>query len=357
MANEREPLSTREMKILVTKSGKDPYYVLTNSDCFNVSFCERFFELCNEVMFDTPDRALEQAFIARRLAKETRDPHLMAKAISMVGAGYRIESLYTRASSCIRQALELAAGCACCLPEIRRREGLNLWYERKFDKCYDVWTNSMLLYEQINNVDGIASVLILRGSALYMLGRYPEALDDERNGLALLSDKAPSRYYIAGIVNVAATLVNYNQYDEALECLRQVRDSIKGQVGKHERVRVILRWIEGLIFAKVGRRRDAFKRLSSARNGIKRLGLYSEYIAISADISRLYKTGTTRTNDDQVIDLATECLEKGRPTDAERQILKKLSMFPELADIDRLRAASTCRVPALLYEADDGPIN
>ena len=93
MPSNQEPLTEREIKILLTKAEKDPYYVLTNTDCYHRQFCERFFALCNEVMFDTPKRALEQSFIARRLAKETRNPHLTAKAASIVGAGYRIESL------------------------------------------------------------------------------------------------------------------------------------------------------------------------------------------------------------------------------------------------------------------------
>ncbi len=350
MANDSEPLTEREIKILLTKAEKDPYYVLANTDCYQPQFCERFFTLCNEVMFDTPSRALEQSFIARRLAKETRDPHLMAKAVSMVSAGYRIESLYTKAAACMTQAFELASGCLCCLSEIHRREGLNLLYEREYQKCYEAWSRSIQYFEQLNDPGGIASVLILRGSALYNLGRYAEALDDERNGLAMLSGKTPSRWYIAGMVNMAAVLVRFEeQYDEALACLQRVRESLKGQTGKHERVRVILRWIEGLIFAKIGRRRDAFKRLFSARNGIVRLGFHSEYyVAISADISKLYKTGTPRTNDDQVIEIAAQCLKRVHTTSEEEKLLKDLCFDPQIATIEKLREAAGCRIPALL---------
>ena len=349
MADDQSVLTEREIKILLTKAEKDPYYALANPDCYHTEFCTRFFALCNEVMFDTPDVALEQAFIARRLAKKTRDPHLIAKAAAMVGAGYRIESLYARAAACIAEAAELASGCICCLSEIRRREGLNLLHERKFTLCYEAWSHSMRCYEQLHDTCGVARVLIHRGSVLYKLERYAEALEDERNGLDLFGAQAPSRYYIAGMVNMAAILIELDErYEDALKCLQNVRDSLKGQKKKHERVRVILRWIEGLIFAKIGRRRDAFKRLFSARSGIERLGLRSEYIAISADISKLYKTGTPRSNDDQVIEIATQCLEKGQPTQTERQILEKLCLIPEVTVIEHLREAVSCRVPAML---------
>ena len=349
MKTRKEPLTEREIKILLTKAEKDPYYVLTNRDCFRADFCSRFFALCNEVMFDTPELALEQAFIARRLAKETRDRHLIAKAASMVAAGYRIESVYAKAEQCIDEAKRLAKGCTCCLAEICRRYGLILAHQFQFDAAYRAWSRSKSYYGQRHDAQGVARVLIHRGTVLDAMGRYEEALDDERSALELFSSEAPSRYYIAGMVNMAAILVNFQQkYDEALECLQIVRNSIKDQKGRHERVRVILRWIEGLLFAKLGRRRDAFKRLFSARNGIERLGLRSEYIALSADISKLYKTGTSRVNDDQVIEIATDCLERWEPTKKERRFLKKLCLFPEPAVIDSLRQAVSCRVPALL---------
>ena len=349
MASDQKSLTEREIKILLTKAEKDPYYVLTNVDCYQAQFCARFFALCNEVMFDSPGRALEQSFIARRLAKETRNSHLIAKAISMLGAGYRIESLYTKAAACIAEALELAAGCVCCLAEIHRREGLNLLHERKFNECYKVWSQSIRYYQQLNDTAGVASVLILRGAVLDAMGRYREALEDEQNGLALFSSNAPSRYYIAGMVNMAAILVNFQEnYAEALACLQHVRHAIKGQKLKHERVRVTLRWIEGLILAKMGQRRRAFKRLLSAQNGLERLGLHSEYIALAADISKLYLTDTPRSNDDQVIEIALQCLEHGKPTKAERRILEQLCITPNVVAIENLRQIVTCRVPALL---------
>ncbi len=348
MTSDRQPLTEREIKILLGKAEKDPYYVLANKDCHRESFCARFFTLCNEVMFDTPDRALEQSFIARRLAKETRNPHLIAKATAMVGAGYRIESLCHKAEKYIEEAKTRANGCPCCLAEICRRHGLILAHQHKFDAAYIAWSHAREHYEQRHDTEGVARVLIHRGTVLDAMGRHAEALNDEQTGLALFSPDTPSRYYIAGMVNMAAVLLNVEQYDEALSCLRKVRNTLKGTKRRHERVRVILRWIEGLVFAKQGRRGDAFKRLFSARNGIERFGFRSEYIAISADISKLYKTGTSRTNDDQVIEIAERCLEHWRPTKTERPILEKLCLFPHVEVIDRLREIVSCRVPALI---------
>ncbi len=348
MTSDREPLTEREIKILLTKAGKDPYYVLTNKDCFSKAFCARFLTLCNEVTFAIPDKALEQFFIARRLARETRDPHLIAKATAMLATGYRIESLYLKAEQYIEEAKTLANGCRCCLADICRRHGLILAHQQKFDAAYTTLSHARQHYEQQRDSEGVARVLIHRGTVLDAMGRHAEALDDEQNGLTLFSPNTPSRYYIAGMANMAAVLVNFEQYDEALTCLGKVRSTLKGTKRRHERVRVILRWIEGLIFAKQGRRGDAFKRLFSARNGIERFGFRSEYIAISADIAKLYKTGTPRTNDDQIIEIAEHCLENWKPTRAESRLLRKLCLFPEADIIDRLRETVSCRVPALI---------
>ncbi len=163
MAND-EALTERETKILLTKAEKNPYYVLCNRACHHAAFCVRFFALCNEVMFDTPDRALEQAFIARILAKKTRDPHLMAKASSMVGAGYRIESVYTKAEKCIDEAKRIAKGCACCLAEICMRHGLILANQFRFDEAHAAFSDSIGYHEQLEDSNGVARVLIHRGS-------------------------------------------------------------------------------------------------------------------------------------------------------------------------------------------------
>jgi hypothetical protein len=62
-----------------------------------------------------------------------------------------------------------------------------------------------------NSTAGVASVLIHRGSMLEAMGRHAEALEDERRGLALFGGQAPSRYYIAGMVNTAAILLDFKQ--------------------------------------------------------------------------------------------------------------------------------------------------
>ncbi|MCP3958266.1 MAG: hypothetical protein GY719_10485 [bacterium] len=343
----------REVKILLTKAAKDPYYVFTNSDCLSVDFCTRFFEQCNEVIFDDPAEALERTFIARRLATESRDPHLLAKATAMVATGYRIEALYTKAEQFMLEAESLARGCSCCLAGVYRRKGVLHFYQREFRKGYDVLSRSIELYRRLDDLEGVGRVLIHRGPGVCMLGRIDEALREEREGLELLTGESPSRYYIAGITNMAAILAHSEdedpaRYHQALADLGSVTNALKGEKRRHEHVRVLLRWIKGLLFAKKGDRRNAFRLLASARNGLERLNMQSEVLAICADIAKLYKTGTVRANDDQVVELATHCLERLHPGDQERAILEELRLCPELPAIESLRAAVSCRVPALL---------
>ncbi len=349
----------RELKILLTKSLRDPYYVFENKDCRTTAFCALFFEQCNDKVFDTPRAALELAFIVRRLAQETRDQHLIAKAAAMVGSGYRVEEVYERANECLLLAEQLAAGCPCCLAEIYRRKGINLFHQNRTSDMYRVLTEAMEYYGACGDMDGVGRVLIHRGTGLWLQGRTDEALRDERKGLDLFTkDKTPSRYYIAGMVNITTFLADPKEElneplkerrsEEAIQHLAVIREQLKGGKRRHEAVRVILRWIEGLICATRGRRRQAFRFVISARRGLKRLGLRSEYIAASADLAKLYKTGTPRRNDDQVIKIAAECLEEVRTTDKEKKLLQQICFDPQIATIEKLREATACRVPALL---------
>ncbi|MCP3999160.1 MAG: hypothetical protein GY722_29455 [bacterium] len=349
----------RELKILLTKSQKDPYYVFTNKDCHTTAFCTRFIEQCNEIVFDAPSATLELAFLVRRLAQETKDPHLVAKSEAVVGSGYRVEGIYERATQSIRRAERLAADCSCCLSDIYRRKGINLFHQNRPREMYRVLTEAMSHYETIGDSDGIGRVFIHRGAGLWLEGRTDEALEEERRGLVLFTrDTTPSRYYLAGMVNIA-TFLAYPQEEldaalklrrsgEAMQYLSMIREELKGSKRRHEVVRVFLRWIEGLICVTRGERRRAFRLLISARNGVQRLGLRTEYLAASSDLAKLYKIGTPRSNDDQVISIARECLVHGRPTAEEKHLLQELTQTPELPVIEKLREIATCRVPVMI---------
>lgn len=349
----------REIRILLTKSLKDPYYVFSNKDCHTPAFCVSFIEQCNDVVFDTPQAALELAFIARRLAQETRDNHLIAKSVAMVGSGYRAEGVFARADHFINSAEELASGCRCCLAEIYRRKGVNFFHQNKLSEMYRVLTKAAGYCDTLGDTDGVGRILIHRGTGLWLQGQTDEALQDERKGLELFTrDKTPSRYYLAGMVNIATFLAHpkegldkefeIQRCEEAQRQLSMIRQELKGGKRQHEVVRVILRWIEGLICAKQEERRKAFRLLISARKGLERLGLRSEYLAVSADLAKLYKVGTPRMNDEQVIEIAEECLRKVRVTDKERDVLSRLCQFPQKATIGELRQAAACRVPVLI---------
>ena len=346
--------TSREIQILLTKARRDPYYVFTNKDCATLAFCDSFFELCNELMYREPAAALEQSFVARRLAKVVNDAHMRARATGMVSSGYRIEGLHERAARTIQQAEHLAGECKDCHARLARRKGHLAYHQMRYREAEDIFTKSLELYEALDDREGMGSVLIFRGAALCMQGSVQAALRDERQGLALLSHQTPERFLIAGMTNLAAVLAHDAaeatgpQLDDALELLGLVRSRLKGQRRQHEHTRVILRWIQGLISAKRGDRKSAFRLLQSARNGIKRLGLHSEYLVITADLAKLYKINSPRHNDDQVIDLAIDCLQHSALSAAERHLLEDLRHTPELAAIETLRSSITTRMPALI---------
>ncbi len=166
----------RELKILLTKSLRDPYYVFENKDCRTAAFCALFLEQCNDTIFDTPRVALELAFIVRRLAQDTKDQHLIAKATAMVGSGYRVEEVYARADDCLLRAEHLAAGCPCCLADIYRRRGINLFHQNRTAEMYRVLTEAMDYYRAAGDLDGVGRALIHRGTGLWLQGRTDDAL-------------------------------------------------------------------------------------------------------------------------------------------------------------------------------------
>lgn len=346
----------RELKIMLTKAESDPYCVLANRNCHNPEFCYAFIDQFNEITFDRPKESLERAFVVRRLAHLTRDPHLIAKSTSVLATAYRIEGLSSlRIDSLIADAEALAGGCICCLAEILRRKGVILLYRKDFQAGCSALSTSADYFRQLGNLDGVARSLISRGAGFSALGHFDAASEDERRALELLSVGSPSRYYISILINMTSIMVSSIEHEleekeevlkAALKLLARLAAILRGQKRRHERVRVIIRWIKGLICAVRGKRKDAFRLLYSARRGLDRLGLDSEVVAVSADLAKLYKIGS-RDNDERVIQLAEECLARF-PGWERSDVLRRLIRNPVIEVIEELRLATESRIPSVI---------
>jgi tetratricopeptide (TPR) repeat protein len=349
-------MSPREIRICLTKTWNDPYYVIVNRSCHTPEFCYEFIDQFNEITFDRPDQSLERAFVVRKLAELTRDSHLVSKSFSVLATAYRTEGLPApKVDSLIAMALDLAADCPRCLAEALRRKGIIYLYRKEFQEGCRHLSSAIDYSKEVGNNDGVARALISRGVGFYSLGHIDEAILDEERALELLSVRSPSRYYISILINVAAILIlakeqdrpkKERMLDDTLEILDRLAEILKGQKRRHERVRVIMRWIRGLIHAAKGERRTAFRLLFSARSGIERLGMRAEILAISADLAKLYKL-SPRDNDDQVILLAERCL-RAYPDWDGRGILHRLQRTPDVGVIEEMRRATGCRIPSLL---------
>ena len=94
----------------------------------------------------------------------------------MVATGYRIEALYPRAEQYIEEARTIARGCLCCLAEICRRHTASSWpISASWDAAYKKLSEAREHYEQRQDTEGIARVLIHRGTILDAMGRYPRS--------------------------------------------------------------------------------------------------------------------------------------------------------------------------------------
>lgn len=191
-----------------------------------------------------------------------------------------------------------------------------------------------------------------KGISLCLTGQLDEALEAERRALRLLSVETPRIYYLGALTNIAGILA-YGTDEHcrlALLYLERFGEQLQG-VANVRAVRVRLSWTKGLILARLGERHRAFQILRKARAALLRMRQDIEYIAISADIARLY-CDTEKYH--LIAGIIGDCLTRLDNVLGTRKLLKQVLYFAERHLIETreatvaLRDAIESSIPCLL---------
>ncbi len=274
---------------LLKKAARNLYRVLEEPEFWTPAFCQAFCEWCGEQAYETPKSALVRGQIAVELAAKAGDTHSMAKAHSIMASGYRMLSVFAQSDEELELAFTFAGSCPCCLSDIYRCRGNVRLFQHRFDDAIICFDQASDHYRALGNEDGVGRALISRGIALWRLGKIDDALGDERRALQLLAPDTPEFFYLAALTNTAAFLVmgEDRHFAEAEPSLKTLRDHLAGIDGMTA-VRIYLRWIHGLVLARLGERKRALQMLRKVRARLLHRRQDAEVIAVTADISNLY---------------------------------------------------------------------
>ena len=210
-------------------------------------------------------------------------------------------------------------------------------------------------FQKISDPDGVARVRVVRGLAFFHQGSIDEALRDEHLALESLCVDSPRIYHAAAVVNIAGMLAlgRPEHFALAEQFLSSFRQRLRG-VGDFTIVRLKMRWVEGLIYARLGQINRAIRKLENVRQALTKLRQDFDLVAVSADLAIL---NHEKSNCDWISLLANTCLRMIGASNPATSALRSLSdaVAENTAAIPTaaiaLRFAVTSSVPSLLEPA------
>ncbi len=262
----------RRIQGLLNKAIRDPRRVLRDRRIRKARFCLPFFELCDAVAYEHPERAAELAAAAVEIGERSGDRHLVNRSLGVEINARIALAQWQRAKEALERHEAIAASCCegCLADHLHRRADLDLEYRRTPEALLcleEAWP----LVEKGWGGAELGRLLNQRGVGRHFRGENGAAIGDVGTALLIMPLDAPPLYFRDAISFMACFLAGGDQrLDElALRYLAAFRKRLKGRVG-WQVVLTRLRWLEGLIYARLGEDARAAARLESARNGLRK---------------------------------------------------------------------------------------
>lgn len=291
--SQREARRIRKIERLLKAARVDPYKTVVDKRFWIFDFLAAFIEWCDAQAFEEPQKAVERSFVALELAKRVADNHGLVRATALHGSAYRMQGKQRETETIFSEAEALAveAKCPCCHGEVLRRRAVHLQHRRQFSESLLLLETALDKFSLDTACDpyAIGKAEVNRGVSLKYLNRAEEAMDSQYRALRLLDHRSPERFHLAALTNIAFILVDSDMasIQRAEYFIQQFRGKLKG-VKNFTVVRVKLRWIHGLVCARLGERKRALQMLRKVKKSLIKLRQDNDAIAISADISALY---------------------------------------------------------------------
>ncbi len=314
-----------ELKRMLASAKKNPRRITYEEKFWNKEFLDRFMDWCGAESTFCPDLAVQRASMAFRAARALGDKHSKCRALALLGTAHRLQGNYQEAEKLFSHAENVENVCICCLGDIYRRRGCLRLVQNEASSAINCFNKGILFYKSNHDWDGVGRILITRGQANNQAGNLKQAVDDERNALKLLSINTPQVFHLAALTNMGCALVygTDEHFLEAATAFSSFEDRLKGVSGFTE-IRQNLRWLDGLVLARLDHRRRALAKLRNVRSSLISAQFADDAVAITADISALY--GETKRYQ-KIADITDECLAELRLEEDTKNNLEDLLLF------------------------------
>ena len=278
--------------------------ILENEELWTGELYRQFRERCHELSIESPVAYLELArhapALAERIAVTVEKPaYIYMDAYLAYGDAHRLNGQFADAEKMFTRAAEYA-------DELPRLETLELSrYLAALRKDQNRFDDALVLINDVIATDRARGDLVnrtflghcflVRAIIFHAMGSSDMSVVDLSTALHLIDLKEKPRLYYSAVHNLAVALVDCNDLEalsQGVTLLRKARSAVPFR-GRHL-AKFKLRWLEGVILAKLGSTRLAERRMLIARDGLFDLGAFYEAALVSLDLLRIYLvTGET----------------------------------------------------------------
>jgi hypothetical protein len=276
---------------LLTKVDRDPESALDDPRCLKPRFLAELFDLCDGKALEAPYVAPDYAEVAVELASRTGDRHLMNLAAGVAAHAEIGNEHWDQAARLLDDYRQHAFGCCrICTSDWLKRHGDLLVETRDPIRARSFLELSVKVLGSDLDADTRGRIVFVRGIAHLYLGARDRALADAGDALRLLSLSTPRGYFLDTVAFLGCFLLGGAEprHDQAaLDHLAAFRQRLKGQKSWDE-VRDRIRWVEGLLLARLGHPRRARARLERAWKAHVRRAPHHWALALAVDHALVY---------------------------------------------------------------------
>ena len=331
--------------------------LLTNRKFWREEIFWQFAERCDEMIFENPQRGLEEARNALRLAElcaATSDcpGRLHVAAYSLIGSAHRACAQYDQAEVSYAQATEHGRDLAPLdLVDLKRRMAILRRDLNDYQGALELVNEAIRTYRNDGDVTEThflgkcyqaRGVIFLqrawrlnRGHALSTRDLHQALVDLTKALYHLDPGDQPDRHYFAAVHNLSIVLLDCHDpaaLGLALKHLTKAQKSL--YYTRHHLAKYKLKWLKGLLENRFGSTRRGERLLLQARDGMRVLGAIYELAMISIDTTSLYLAEGQPAA--VIRQMALETYAYFREVSCDEEALAALALWREAAEKEKL---------------------
>ena len=336
--------------------------MISNSRRFQTwGFCELLVKESHELRLDDPHRAVQLGELAVAVADALEPSHyratltadLRARAWAFLADAKRNASDLAGADTAFGHAEALllqGTGDPLEHAQFLQLKSKLRYFQRRFEEALELLDQALATYRRLGERHLAGQTLILKGSYLGEAQAFEDSISLLQEGLHLIDAERDPRFVLMAKHNLVLYLQASGHLEEALDRLEELRPHYAELGDSTSMLR--LRWLEGKLLAEQNQYEDAQQAFREVRDAFLEQGLTYDVAAVSMDLASAF---LNQGRIEEVKVLSSELITLFASLEIPRETYAALLLFSNAARLERVTLKLVQDLSAYLHEARKSP--